>query len=215
MPSKSLDKLIGNQIPDKSRKGVGFVSYNAVPPLPTGLFSPPKFDLSNSGLEEFQQPEFEGYGPKPSKSFKAQAPISPYKPLSKHTFSEDTSNEVRESPDAPLIEELVSDDKSSTKSKIKGYVDSGCSRHMTGNMSYLSDFKELDEEFFVGYSLNSKAFRVYNIRTSKVEENLHIRFLEDKPIITGDGPKWLFDIDDLTKSMNMCQLLHDKTRMIL
>ncbi|GKD76698.1 hypothetical protein Tco_1339319, partial [Tanacetum coccineum] len=36
----------------------------------------------------------------------------------------------------------------------------------------------------------------------KVEENLHIRFLEDKPIITGDGPKWLFDIDVLTKSMN-------------
>ncbi|GJY94027.1 putative ribonuclease H-like domain-containing protein [Tanacetum coccineum] len=47
-----------------------------------------------------------------------------------------------------------------------------------------------------------KAFRVYNIRTRKVEENLHIRFLEDKPIIAGDGPKWLFDIDVLTKSMN-------------
>ncbi|GJR26604.1 putative ribonuclease H-like domain-containing protein [Tanacetum coccineum] len=29
----------------------------------------------------------------------------------------------------------------------------------------------------------------------EVEENLHIRFLEDKPIIAGDGPKWLFDID--------------------
>ncbi|GJY82519.1 putative ribonuclease H-like domain-containing protein [Tanacetum coccineum] len=42
-----------------------------------------------------------------------------------------------------------------------------------------------DEGFFVGYSLNSKAFRVYNIRTRKVEENLHIRFLEDKPIIAG------------------------------
>ncbi|GJV26719.1 ribonuclease H-like domain-containing protein [Tanacetum coccineum] len=38
--SKSLNKLIGNQIPDKSRKGLGFVSYNAVPPPPTGLFSP-------------------------------------------------------------------------------------------------------------------------------------------------------------------------------
>ncbi|GJW22598.1 hypothetical protein Tco_0033220 [Tanacetum coccineum] len=62
--SKSLDKLIGSQIPDKSRKGVGFVSYNVVPPPPIGLFSPPKFDLSNSSLEEFQQPEFEGYGPK-------------------------------------------------------------------------------------------------------------------------------------------------------
>ncbi|GJS76525.1 hypothetical protein Tco_0726406 [Tanacetum coccineum] len=33
--------------------------------------------------------------------------------------------------------------------------------------------------------MNSKSFRVYNIRTRKVEENLHIRFLEDKPIIEG------------------------------
>ncbi|GJR41682.1 ribonuclease H-like domain-containing protein [Tanacetum coccineum] len=39
-------------------KGVGFVSYNAVPPPHTGLFSPPNLDLSYSGLEEFQQPEF-------------------------------------------------------------------------------------------------------------------------------------------------------------
>ncbi|GJT87721.1 ribonuclease H-like domain-containing protein [Tanacetum coccineum] len=66
--SKSLDKLIESQITDKSRKGVVFVSYNAVPPPLTRLFSPPKFDLSNSGLEEFQQPEFKGYGPKTSKS---------------------------------------------------------------------------------------------------------------------------------------------------
>ncbi|GJS41939.1 putative ribonuclease H-like domain-containing protein [Tanacetum coccineum] len=33
-------------------------------------------------------------------------------------------------------------------------------------------------------------------------KNVHIRFLVDKPIIAGDGPKWLFDIDSLTKSMN-------------
>ncbi|GKB75017.1 hypothetical protein Tco_0936429 [Tanacetum coccineum] len=58
------------------------------------LFSPPKFDLSNSGLEEFQQPEFDGYRPKPSKS-----------------VSEDTSNEVRESFDAQLVKKLMSDDK--------------------------------------------------------------------------------------------------------
>ncbi|GKA90802.1 putative ribonuclease H-like domain-containing protein, partial [Tanacetum coccineum] len=441
-----------SEITDKSRKGVGFVSYNAIPPPFTGLFSPLKFDLSNSGLEEFQQPEFEGFGHKPSKS-----------------FSEDTSNEVRESPNAPLVEEFVSNDKLEKKivfptiakmefirpkqqekpvrkpvkpnsavvnavranqghpqKEDQGYVDSGCSRHMTGNMSYLSDFKEFDEGymcdkknsvlftdtgcfvlspdfkladksqvllkvprknnmysvdiknivpkecltclvakatldesmlwhrrlghvnfktinklvkenlvrglpskrfendqtcvaclkgkqhkascikrefsiartpqqnsvaerrkrtlietirtmladsklptifwakavniacyvqnrvlvvkphnktpyelfrgrthalsfmrpfgchvtilntldylckfngksnegFFVRYSLNSKAFRVYNIRTRKVEENFHIRFLEDKLIITGDGPKWLFDIDVLTKSMN-------------
>ncbi|GJS36899.1 ribonuclease H-like domain-containing protein [Tanacetum coccineum] len=55
-----------------------------------------------------------------------------------------------------------------------------------------------DEGFFVGYSLSSKAFRVYNTRTRRVEENLHIRFLENKPMIEGNGPKWLFDIDSLT-----------------
>ncbi|GKE48013.1 ribonuclease H-like domain-containing protein [Tanacetum coccineum] len=92
--SKSLDKLIGSQITNKSRKGVGFINYNVVSPPPTGLFSPLKFDLSNSGLEEFQQPEFEGYGPKTSKS-----------------VSEDIFNKVRESPDALLVKELVSDDK--------------------------------------------------------------------------------------------------------
>ncbi|GJZ77392.1 putative ribonuclease H-like domain-containing protein [Tanacetum coccineum] len=81
--SKSLDQLLGSQIIDKSRKGVGFVSYNVVPPPHTGFFSPPKIDLSNSGLEEFQEPEFEGYGPKTSKS-----------------ASEDISNEVRKSNDA-------------------------------------------------------------------------------------------------------------------
>ncbi|GJZ93911.1 hypothetical protein Tco_0666114 [Tanacetum coccineum] len=35
--SKSLDKLIGSQISDNNRKGVG---YNAVAPPPTGLFAP-------------------------------------------------------------------------------------------------------------------------------------------------------------------------------
>ncbi|GJU17109.1 ribonuclease H-like domain-containing protein [Tanacetum coccineum] len=90
--SKSLDKLIGSQIPDKSRKGLGFVSYNVVPPPHTGLFAPPTLDLSNFGFKEFQQPKFEGYGPKISKS-----------------VSENVSNEVRKTLDAPLVKELVSD----------------------------------------------------------------------------------------------------------
>nr|GEW11438.1 putative ribonuclease H-like domain-containing protein [Tanacetum cinerariifolium] len=38
-----------------------------------------------------------------------------------------------------------------------------------------------DEGFFVGYSLNSKAFRVFNNRTRILEENLHIRFSENTP----------------------------------
>nr|GEY27216.1 hypothetical protein [Tanacetum cinerariifolium] len=55
--------------------------------------------------------------------------------------------------------------------------------------------------YFVGYSMNSKAFRVYNIRTKRVEKNLHIEFLENKTIVTGARPEWLFDIHMLTKSM--------------
>ncbi|GKB17919.1 hypothetical protein Tco_0851842 [Tanacetum coccineum] len=82
--SKSLDKLIRSEITDKSRKGVGFESYNVVAPPPTGLFAPPTIDLSNSGLEEFQQPEFEGYGFKANKS-----------------VCENSSNEIKKTLDAP------------------------------------------------------------------------------------------------------------------
>ncbi|GJR42725.1 putative ribonuclease H-like domain-containing protein [Tanacetum coccineum] len=59
-----------------------------------------------------------------------------------------------------------------------------------------------DEGFFVRYSLNSKAFRVFNSRTRIVEENLHIRFSENTPNVVGSGPDWLFDIDALTRIMN-------------
>ncbi|GJV30896.1 putative ribonuclease H-like domain-containing protein [Tanacetum coccineum] len=59
-----------------------------------------------------------------------------------------------------------------------------------------------NEGVLVGYSISSKAFRVYNHKTRKVEENLHINFLENQPNITGNGPKWLFDIDSLTNIMN-------------
>ncbi|GJV11732.1 putative ribonuclease H-like domain-containing protein [Tanacetum coccineum] len=230
--SKSLDKLIRSRITNKSRKGVGFVSYNVVPPPHTGLFSPLKFNLSNSGLKEFQQPEFEGYGPKPSKS-----------------VSEDISNEVRESPDALLVEELVLDDKLEKKNvfptvaKIEfvrpkqqekpvrklvkyaemyrpkavntarpnsavvnavkasacwvwrptklnsasitlkrhnyghpqkedqDYVDSGCSRHMTRNMSYLSDFKEFDGGYvtFGGGAKGRKITGKGTLKTGKLD----------------------------------------------
>ncbi|GJT61203.1 putative ribonuclease H-like domain-containing protein [Tanacetum coccineum] len=78
----------------------------------------------------------------------------------------------------------------------------GCHVTILNTLDHLGKFDgKSDDGFFVGYSLTSKAFRVYNIRSRKVEENLHIRFLENKPIVTGDGPKWLFDINSLTKSM--------------
>nr|GEW47103.1 uncharacterized mitochondrial protein AtMg00810-like [Tanacetum cinerariifolium] len=56
--------------------------------------------------------------------------------------------------------------------------------------------------FLVGYSLNSKAFRVYNLKTNRVEENLHVNFLENKPNVAGKGHASMFDLDYLTNSMN-------------
>nr|GEZ83275.1 hypothetical protein [Tanacetum cinerariifolium] len=59
-----------------------------------------------------------------------------------------------------------------------------------------------DAGYFIGYSMSSKAFMVFNKRTKRVEENLHVDFLENKALEKGAGPNWLFDIDSLTKSMN-------------
>ncbi|GJS90914.1 putative ribonuclease H-like domain-containing protein [Tanacetum coccineum] len=70
-------------------------------------------------------------------------------------------------------------------------------------LSVLGKFDgKYDEGFLVGYSLNSKAYRVYNLVTKRVEVNLHVNFLEDKPNVKGVGYRWMFDIDYLTDSMN-------------
>nr|GEY85556.1 ribonuclease H-like domain-containing protein [Tanacetum cinerariifolium] len=72
------------------------------------------------------------------------------------------------------------------------------------------DAKE-DEGYFVRYSMSSKAFRVFNKRTKKVEENMHVDFLENKFIEKGAGPNWLFDIDTLTNSMNYVPVVVART----
>ncbi|GJW92938.1 putative ribonuclease H-like domain-containing protein [Tanacetum coccineum] len=79
----------------------------------------------------------------------------------------------------------------------------GCPVTILNTLDPLGKFDGKDEEgFLVGYSVNSKAFRVFNTETKKVEENLHVNFLENKPNVAGQGPNWLFDIDSLTNSMN-------------
>nr|GFA89145.1 hypothetical protein [Tanacetum cinerariifolium] len=118
--------------------------------------------------------------------------------------------------------------RSKSALRDKEVIDSGCSRHMTGNMSYLSDFEELnggyvafggnpkggkitgkgkfqgkvDEGFLVRYSVCSKAFRVFNSRTRIVQETLHVNFMENKLNVVGSSPAWPFDIDSLTRTMN-------------
>ncbi|GJS63473.1 putative ribonuclease H-like domain-containing protein [Tanacetum coccineum] len=79
----------------------------------------------------------------------------------------------------------------------------GCPVTILNTIDHLGKFDgKADEGFFVGYSINSKAFRVFNSRTRIVEKNLHVQFSENTPNIAGSRPDWLFDIDALTKSMN-------------
>nr|GEZ31995.1 ribonuclease H-like domain-containing protein [Tanacetum cinerariifolium] len=62
--------------------------------------------------------------------------------------------------------------------------------------------RKVDEGFLVGYSICSKAFRVFNSRTHIVQETLHVNFMKNKPNVAGSGPAWLFDIDSLLQTMN-------------
>nr|GEU63847.1 hypothetical protein [Tanacetum cinerariifolium] len=97
--SKSLNKLIDCQIVDNFKKGLGYENYNAVPPLYTGNFMPPKPDLSFTGLDEFvSKPEVENSHVK---------------------SSEEETKVVRKNVDALIIKEYVSSDEDENVSQPK------------------------------------------------------------------------------------------------
>ncbi|KAI3813246.1 hypothetical protein L1987_17965 [Smallanthus sonchifolius] len=56
-----------------------------------------------------------------------------------------------------------------------------------------------DEGYFVGYSSQSKAYRVFNSRTRIVKESANVECREHIVCEQGKGPNWLFDIDSFTQ----------------
>ncbi|GJX75692.1 putative ribonuclease H-like domain-containing protein [Tanacetum coccineum] len=115
--SKDLDKSLGSQITDKSKKGLG---YSVVPPPHPLIYNlPKKLNLPYSSLDEFKEPEFKAYG-----------------------YEDDT-----------------------------GFVDSGCSRHMTGNIAYLLDFKEFDKGYvtFRGGAHGDRIFGKGTLKTDSLD----------------------------------------------
>nr|GEV06182.1 putative ribonuclease H-like domain-containing protein [Tanacetum cinerariifolium] len=98
----------------------------------------------------------------------------------------------------------------------KGVIDSGCLRHMTGKMSYLSNFEELNGGY-VAFGGNPKN-RVlvtkphnrtpYELLLGRTPSIGFIRPFGCPVTILntldslGSGPTWLFNIDTLTKTMN-------------
>nr|GEW37484.1 hypothetical protein [Tanacetum cinerariifolium] len=63
----------------------------------------------------------------------------------------------------------------------------GCLVTILNTLDSLGKFNgKVDEGFLVGYSVSSKAVRVFNSRTRIVQETLHVNFMENNPNVTGN-----------------------------
>ncbi|GJV60757.1 retrovirus-related pol polyprotein from transposon TNT 1-94 [Tanacetum coccineum] len=78
----------------------------------------------------------------------------------------------------------------------------GCSLTILNTLDHLGKFDARSEEGYCEILYNSKGFRVYNRVTRKVQDCLHVNFLENQENQKGKGPDWMFDLDLLTPSMN-------------
>nr|GEY64772.1 ribonuclease H-like domain-containing protein [Tanacetum cinerariifolium] len=172
-----------NQVNDRFKKGEG---YHAVPLPYTRNYMPPRADLSFAGLD--------------NSVFKSKVSETITSVPKIETNASKTSKDSLEKPKTVRNTTVENENKAEKPRKFSQSP---------------RDYQEIDGGFIAfggnakggkitgkGYSINSKAFRVFNTRTRIVEENLHINFLENKPNVLGTGPKWIFDIDTLTMSMN-------------
>nr|GEV56505.1 ribonuclease H-like domain-containing protein [Tanacetum cinerariifolium] len=79
--SQSLDKLFGSQITDNSKSGLGYVSYNDVPPPHTSRFSPPRIDLSHTDLLDFAKLTVKRYEVTPIEVVTQTSSVKIYAPV--------------------------------------------------------------------------------------------------------------------------------------
>nr|GEZ31677.1 hypothetical protein [Tanacetum cinerariifolium] len=173
--SQSLTELLASQKHDK--QGLGYCSsendseslspsfpfdrlrpsgrYNAVPPPITGNYMPPKPDLTPPTPRNYAH---RGYNKKHA-SFTKNHPQKHIVPAAMLTKSKPVSVTTAR-PGNPQY-----------ALKDKGVIDNGCSRHMTGNMSYFSDFQELNGGY-VAFGGNPKGGKISGkgkIKTCKLD----------------------------------------------
>nr|GEX01002.1 hypothetical protein [Tanacetum cinerariifolium] len=200
--SKDLDSLLESQRLDKNKEGLG---YSDVPSLPAHVYSPPKKDMSWTGLPEFKDDTVTDYS-KPAPTVESSlddaqnrnpfvttteaspSTITP-KPFIKFVKATDRSIEIKTSKHetakpavkyAAMYNKQSKSSNGSSQNNIddKGYWDSGCSRHMTGNISYLSDYEPFDGGYVSFGQGGCKITGKGTIKTSKLEfENVY--FVKD------------------------------------
>ncbi|GJY38071.1 hypothetical protein Tco_0424435 [Tanacetum coccineum] len=90
-----------------------------------------------------------------------------------YSVREEEPKKARENNDAPIIEDWVSDDEEESNSQLndKGFVDSGCLRHMSRNIAHLSDFKDFDGGYvtFGGGANGGRITGKGTIKTDKLD----------------------------------------------
>nr|GEU90467.1 hypothetical protein [Tanacetum cinerariifolium] len=199
---KNLDRLLESQRLDKNKEGLG---YSVVPPPPVQVYSPPKKDMSWIGLPEFQDDTVTDYSrPSPTiestsddvqnrntfvtKTEPSPNTISP-KPFIKfvkatHRSTETKIAKVKTAKPTVKYAAIYSKPSKSSKGNSqnyiddKGYWDSGCSRHMTCNISYLTDYEPFDGGYVSFGQGGCKITGKGTIKTSKLEfENVY--FVKD------------------------------------
>ncbi|GJS68371.1 putative ribonuclease H-like domain-containing protein [Tanacetum coccineum] len=235
--SKDLDQLLGSQITDKSKKGFG---YCAVPPPHPLIYNRPnKLDLSYSGLDEFKEPYSKATYPeivsddeeqdesitKPEKKTVTPTVAKIEKPVRKSARQNRTS--VKCCPGLAKGSMLLSPqhvgfgDLSNPIGKPqhddKGFVDSGCSRHMTGNIAYLSDFKQFDGGYvaFGGGAYGGKITGKGTLKTANLDFLKMLKLLPDENQILLKVPRkdnmYSFDMKNIVPKESLTCLVAKAT----
>ncbi|GJV98910.1 retrovirus-related pol polyprotein from transposon TNT 1-94 [Tanacetum coccineum] len=166
--SKSLDKLIECQIVDNCKKGLGYENYNVVPPPYTGNFMPPTPDLSFTSLDKFvNKPIVENNKAKsdeevPKEVRKPKAIVNTARPKAVvNAVKGNNVNAVKAlacwvwKPKTKVLDH----GNPQIDLQDQRVIDSGCSRHMTRNMSYLTDYEEIDGGY-VAFGGNPKREKI-------------------------------------------------------
>nr|GEU76312.1 hypothetical protein [Tanacetum cinerariifolium] len=134
-----------------------------------GTFMPPKPDLVFHDAPNVNEIDHTAFNVELS-------PTKPDKDLS-HTYR----------PSAPIIEDWVSDSEDDSEGnprhalKDKGVIDSRCSRHMIGNMSYLSDFEEINGGY-VTFGGNPKGGKISGKDTKCIVLSLEFKLPDENQV---------------------------------
>ncbi|GKD87088.1 hypothetical protein Tco_1358242, partial [Tanacetum coccineum] len=181
--SNKDNQCINEQIPTQKRKILGIDQLTE----DTSSFGPEDLVFVKSSVDNLEVSITDSNKPKLSEA--EDSTLSNHD-TSKHPFPPPEKLTRAEPVSGPKTIKSILKSKSTFKAEtLKGItINEPSSAPARGNKSSLVSKTNLapagkfdgkaNEGFFVGYSVNSKAFKVFNGRTRIVEENLHITFLD-------------------------------------